>query len=167
VEHWSILIEKEYLKFSCAHFLIFPDGSKERLHGHNYHVVVEVAGKLDGHGLVIDFKQVKPVVRRLCDRLDEHWLIPETHPELKWSHRDDGHTEVTYRACRYLAPTEEVIVLPIGNTSAENLAAWIGRELCRELREEFGRAKVRRLRVEVSETRGQSGVYEFSDPAEA
>jgi len=117
MEQWSILIEKEYLKFSCAHFLIFPDGSKERLHGHNYQVVCEVDGSLSEHGLVIDFKQVKPIIRRLCDHLDEHWLIPGKHPVLTYRHRDDGHTEVTYKDCRYLAPTNEIIVLPINNTS--------------------------------------------------
>jgi 6-pyruvoyltetrahydropterin/6-carboxytetrahydropterin synthase len=162
-ERWSILITKEYLKFSCAHFLIFPDGSKERLHGHNYHVTCEIDGSLDRHGLVIDFKQVKPIIKRLCDDLDEHWLIPGEHPELTFRHRDDGHTEVTYRACRYLAPTDEIIVLPINNTSAENFAAWMGRQLVAELRERFGAISVNRLRITVSETSGQDGVYTYSD----
>ena len=99
-EHWSILITKEYLKFSCAHFLIFPDGSKERLHGHNYQVTCEVDGSLSEHGLVIDFKMVKPIVKELCDFLDEHWLIPGEHPTLRYRHREDGHTEVEYRECR-------------------------------------------------------------------
>lgn len=163
MENWSILIAKEYLKFSCAHFLIFPDGSKERLHGHNYQVTCEVDGRLSEHGLVIDFKQVKPIVRRLCDDLDEHWLIPGEHPELRYTHRDDGHTEVTYRACRYLAPTDEIIVMPINNTSAENFAAWIGRTLLARLRETFGRVSVAALRIEVSETSGQRGVYRYAD----
>jgi 6-pyruvoyltetrahydropterin/6-carboxytetrahydropterin synthase len=163
MEQWSILIEKEYLKFSCAHFLIFPDGSKERLHGHNYHVVTEVNGKLSELGLVIDFKMVKPIIKALCDYLDEHWLIPGKHHELTYKHRDDGHTEVTYRKCRYLAPTEEIIVLPINNTSAENFAAWLGRELFKRLQESFGKLSVFRLRVEVSETSGQAGVYTYSD----
>ncbi len=159
MEHWSILIEKEYLKFSCAHFLIFPDGSKERLHGHNYQVTCEVEGSLDEHGLVIDFKQVKPVIKALCDELDEHWLIPAHHPELRFVHRDDGHTEVTYRDCRYLAPTDEVIVMPFNNTSAENLSAWLGRSLVERLQRMFGKVKVRRLRLTVAETSGQYGVY--------
>jgi 6-pyruvoyltetrahydropterin/6-carboxytetrahydropterin synthase len=156
---WSILIEKEYLKFSCAHFLIFPDGSKERLHGHNYQVTCEIDGELSDRGLVIDFKLVKPVIRALCDDLDEHWLIPGQHPELVYRHREDGHTEVTYRTCRYLAPTDEIIVLPITNTSAENLATWVGDTLITRLRERFGETKVRRLRVTVAETSGQMGVY--------
>ena len=159
MESWSILVDKEYLKFSCAHFLIFPDGSKERLHGHNYHVVVEVAARLGRHGLVIDFKQVKPIARRLCDFLDEHWLIPGLHPELQWRQREDAHVEVAYRGSRYLVPTDEVIVLPINNASAENFAAWFGRTLLAELRAGFGEMEVERLRVEVSETPGQSGVY--------
>jgi 6-pyruvoyltetrahydropterin/6-carboxytetrahydropterin synthase len=163
MQSWSILIEKEYLKFSCAHFLIFPDGSKERLHGHNYQVVCEVDGRLSEQGLVIDFKQVKPVIRDLCDGLDEHWILPGKHPVLTFRHRDDGHTEVQYKDCRYLAPTDEIIVLPINNTSAENFATWIGGELLAKLRERFGRVSVSRLRVEVSETKGQSGVYTYSD----
>jgi 6-pyruvoyltetrahydropterin/6-carboxytetrahydropterin synthase len=162
VEQWSILVEKEYLKFSCAHFLIFPDGSKERLHGHNYQVTCEVDGELSAHGLVIDFKMVKPIIKQLCDELDEHWLIPGEHAELSFRHRDDGHTEVVYRDCRYLAPSDEVIVLPINNTSAENFAAWMGRNLRTRLLAAFGALSVRRLRVTVSETAGQSGVYTFS-----
>ncbi len=35
-------VEKEHLKFSAAHFLIFANGSAERLHGHNYRVAVEL-----------------------------------------------------------------------------------------------------------------------------
>src|SRR5690242_4697931 len=46
MESWSIDIYKEYFKFSAAHFLIFPDGSAERLHGHNYRVYVEIAAEL-------------------------------------------------------------------------------------------------------------------------
>ena len=116
-ERWSIHLHKENFKFSAAHFLIFPDGSKERLHGHNYRVSVEIEAPLDRNGLVVDFKQVKPVIRAICDELDEHWLVPGMHPELKVAVGDDGHTRVSYRDHHYMAPSEEVIVLPLGNTS--------------------------------------------------
>src|SRR5678809_1048521 len=56
MERWSIELAKEYFKFSAAHFLIFPDGSSERLHGHNYRVRVEIEASLTRHGLVLDFK---------------------------------------------------------------------------------------------------------------
>jgi 6-pyruvoyltetrahydropterin/6-carboxytetrahydropterin synthase len=103
------------------------------------------------------------VIRELCDSLDEHWLLPGEHPELQVVVRDDGHTEVTYRECRYLVPSDEVIILPLNNTSAENLASWIGRELVRRIGEQFGRSQIQRLRLSVSETPGQWGVYYYSD----
>ena len=84
-------------------------------------------------------------------------------PDLEINERDDGHTEVRYRDCQYLAPTDEVIVLPINNSSAENLATWIGRELVRRIAERFGRTQIQKLKLAVSETSGQWGVYYFSD----
>ena len=161
MERWAIHMHKEYFKFSCAHFLIFPDGSKERLHGHNYHVDAEIEGQLTDKGIVIDFILVKPVIRELCDWLDEHWLLPGEHPELQIKERDDGHTDVVYRDARYLVPTDETIVLPINNSSAENLATWFGRELLSRIEDRFGITQVRKLRVSVSETDGQAGVYRF------
>ena len=161
MERWSIQIDKEYLKFSAAHFLIFPDGSAERLHGHNYRVYLEVEGALTRHGLVLDFKRVKPVVRELLDALDEHWLLPGEHEELRASERADGVIEVRYRERYYAAPREDVIVLPINNTSAENLATWVGRELRARLRARFPDADLRAMRVAVEETAGQRGVWRW------
>lgn len=164
MESWAIDLHKEYFKFSCAHFLIFPDGSKERLHGHNYYVSVVIEGSLE-KGLVLDFNHAKPVVRELCDSLDEHWLVPAEHPELKIEALADGHTSVVYREDRYLVPTSELIALPINNTSVENLSTWFGRELRRRLESRFGSTRVDRLEVAISETSGQRGVYRQSDLA--
>ncbi|HPF15297.1 MAG: 6-carboxytetrahydropterin synthase [Planctomycetes bacterium] len=166
MEHWGIDLSKEYLKFSAAHFLIFPDGSTERLHGHNYRVFVELEAGLDEFGLVIDFQRIKPVVRELCDYLDEHWLLPEHHPVLSIHARPDGVTEVRYKDLFYAAPSTDVIALPINNTSSENLATWIGRELRERLRERFPQAPIQNLRVAVEETSGQRGIYRYQvDPA--
>ena len=161
MERWGIEIAKEYFKFSAAHFLIFPDGSCERLHGHNYRVFVEVDAELGEQGLVIDFKKIKPVVRDLVDMLDEHWILPGEHPVLVVEDRGDGVTEVRYGDRYYACPTEDAIVLPINNTSSENLATWFGRRLIEEVELRFPGVKPRRLRVAVEETSGQRGVYEF------
>lgn len=161
MESWSIEIDKEYLKFSAAHFLIFPDGSAERLHGHNYRVYVAVEGALTVHGLVLDFKRVKPVVREMVDALDEHWLIPGQHPVLRWSERPDGVVEVRYLERYYAAPKADVLILPINNTSAENLAGWLGHELLRRLKAKFPDADLRAARVAVEETPGQRGIWSW------
>ena len=157
-ESWSISIAKDYLKFSAAHFLIFPDGTAERLHGHNYKVFVDVHTDLDQHGLVVNFKEIKPLVREVCDELDEHLLIPGEHPVLT-AVRVGAQMEIRYRERRYLIPAEEVIVLPIGNTSAENLAAWFGRTLRERMAAKWASLRVRQLSIGIEETPGQRGTW--------
>jgi len=158
-ERWSIAIDKDYLKFSAAHFLIFPDGTAERLHGHNYKVYVRVQTELDQHGLVVNFQEIKPLVRGICDELDEHLLLPGRHPVLTAAKTADGAMDIRYRGRRYLVPADEVIVLPIGNTSAENLAAWVGQEVRERMRARWPDLRLRQLEVAVEETPGQRGIY--------
>lgn len=157
-ESWSIEIEKDYLKFSAAHFLIFPDGTAERLHGHNYKVYVTVHTALDAHGLVVNFKEIKPLIRQLCDELDEHLLLPGAHPVLTAT-RAGEHYDIRYHERRYLVPADEVLVLPIGNTSAENLAAWFGRTLRARMLAAWPDLPLREMSVGVEETPGQRGTW--------
>lgn len=165
MERWSIEVEKEYLKFSAAHFLIFPDGSAERLHGHNYRVHVALEARLSRFGLVLDFQHIKPLVRELVGELDERWILPGEHPELRVERRADGVVEVRYRERYYAAPAADVLVLPINNTSAENLATLLARRLLERLRTRYAEVVVNELEFAVEETTGQRGVYRYSpDP---
>jgi 6-pyruvoyltetrahydropterin/6-carboxytetrahydropterin synthase len=161
MERWSIEVEKEYLKFSAAHFLIFPDGTAERLHGHNYRVTAALEARLSPHGLVLDFQHLKPLIRELVGELDERWLVPGEHAELRATPRADGVVEVRYRERYYAAPAADVLVLPINNTSAENLATLLGRRLLERLRARYPDVAVRRLVLGVEETAGQRGVYAY------
>lgn len=155
---WSIRIHKDYLKFSAAHFLIFPDGTAERLHGHNYKVWVSVETELDPHGLVINFKAIKPLVRSIVDELDEYLLVPGLHPVLTCRELGDGMAEIRYRERRYLVPADEVRVLPISNTSAENLAGYVADQLLARLAARMPEVEPLALEVGVEETPGQAGV---------
>jgi 6-pyruvoyltetrahydropterin/6-carboxytetrahydropterin synthase len=161
-ESWSISIQKDYLKFSAAHFLIFPDGSAERLHGHNYKVFVDLHTELDAHGLVVNFQEIKPMVRKLCNELDEHLLIPGEHPVLTAEVKGE-HYEIRYRERFYMVPKEEVIVLPISNSSAENLAAWFGRTLRERMAQAWPHLLVKQMTVGVEETPGQRGNWTVRD----
>ena len=158
MESWSIRVHKDYLKFSAAHFLIFPDGTAERLHGHNYKVFVELHSGLDQHGLVLNFMDVKPRIRALVDELDEHLLLPGEHQVLTVEDDGEGQTEIRYRERRYLIPTDEVIVLPINNSSAENLAGYLGHRLLERLTSDFPDASLSKLILGVEETPGQQGI---------
>ncbi|MHC5064913.1 MAG: 6-pyruvoyl trahydropterin synthase family protein [Planctomycetota bacterium] len=161
---WSIHIEKDYLKFSAAHFLIFPDGSAERLHGHNYKVFVDVESALDEHGLVLNFREIKPLIRELVDELNERLLIPAEHPVLTCEPHGGTSMEIRYRERRYLIPAEEIMLLPISNTSAENLAGWLADTLLQRLAERFDGLVPDSLRVGVEETAGQRGIVEVRKP---
>ncbi|MBK0379591.1 6-carboxytetrahydropterin synthase QueD [Mucilaginibacter segetis] len=63
--------------FDAAHFLPnVPEGHRcRKLHGHTYHLAVFVSGPVvTGEGWVIDFKDLKSVVKPLVDQLDHHLL---------------------------------------------------------------------------------------------
>ena len=76
--------------------------------------------------------------------------------------RADGVVEVRYRERYYAAPAADVLVLAINNTSAENLATLLGRELLTRLRTRYPEVEVRALAMAVEETAGQRGVYHYA-----
>jgi len=67
-------IFKEF-KFEAAHKLPnVPEGHQcGRLHGHSFKVRVTVSGEIDENtGWVIDFSDIKSVVKPIIDRLDRY-----------------------------------------------------------------------------------------------
>jgi len=61
--------------FAAAHNLRDYEGSCERLHGHNWQVDVHLrAERLNNLGMVIDFRELKAITRRLLDELDHRYL---------------------------------------------------------------------------------------------
>src|SRR5438445_8473871 len=74
-QRYSVVVAKDYLKFSAAHFIAYP-GFREPLHGHNYQVSVTVEAELGPDGYVLDFGLVKRVAHALCGELDERVLLP-------------------------------------------------------------------------------------------
>ena len=66
--------------FSSGHFLRNYRGKCENPHGHNYKVRVTLQGKeLDQAGLLLDFRQLKDVMRPTIEYLD-HQMINELKP---------------------------------------------------------------------------------------
>lgn len=69
-------ITKEFA-FSASHQLkdLPPEHQCGRLHGHNYVVVVELAGEtLNAHGFVRDYHELAPLKRYIDDELDHRHL---------------------------------------------------------------------------------------------
>ena len=66
--------------FSSGHYLRNYRGKCENPHGHNYRVLVTLAGReLDESGLLLDFKILKDVLRPVVSYLD-HRMINDLEP---------------------------------------------------------------------------------------
>jgi 6-pyruvoyltetrahydropterin/6-carboxytetrahydropterin synthase len=155
---FSIEVAKDYFNFASAHFLIFPDGQREPLHGHNYQVSVILQGEIDHAGVVLDFITFKPLVKQVCDALDHRTLIQTESPVIKVTRRA-GEIEVRYKTQRLLLPRRDVILLPLVNTSTELLAEHVAGQIRREVRRTFPHSRIRSIEVAVEEARGQRGTF--------
>jgi 6-pyruvoyltetrahydropterin/6-carboxytetrahydropterin synthase len=152
---YEITLGKEDMKFSSAHFTLF-DGAMERLHGHNYHVLLTVKALRLRRGLLLDFGILKQEARRLCAELDEALLVPGDCPELELLRAGD-EIELRLRGKRYVLPAEDCRVLPVPNMSCECLAAYFCHSLMARLETPLRAAGVLSLAATVEESPGQSG----------
>jgi 6-pyruvoyltetrahydropterin/6-carboxytetrahydropterin synthase len=144
--------------FSAAHFITFGDKC-ERLHGHNYHVAAECVGPLDENRLVVDFLWVRAKLRAIVADLDHYVLLPTEHPRMRVE--DDGReVSATFATQRWVFPSGDCRLLPVANTTAELLAAYIGGRLLADLKDAM--ATIESLRVEVDECDGQIAIWRQS-----
>lgn len=154
METTTLLLQKQNFKFSAAHFLIFDQNRAEKLHGHNYQVKVDITvpseADLAKQGYFIDFNEFKKIIKTRLDEWDEVVLLPKDQPEMKF--KENGPSlEVRFRDRYYVFPKNEVVLLPVTNTSVEQFS----RLLAADFYAQFKRYGVKRVRVSVEETRGQ------------
>jgi len=74
----------KYIDFCYGHRLMNYDGKCRHLHGHNGRVEIEIAGeKLDERGMVVDFGEIKSVMKRWIDEnLDHRMILRKDDPAL-------------------------------------------------------------------------------------
>ncbi|MBA2564363.1 MAG: 6-carboxytetrahydropterin synthase [Gemmatimonadetes bacterium] len=155
---YRVRVTKDYLTFASGHFISFEDHECERLHGHNYRVGVVVEGPLGAGQYVLNFVTIKRTMKRLADELDHRVLIATHNPVIAVHEEPDGSVGVTCRDRRYRFPREDVVLLPISNTTAELLATHLSGRLHDELRK-LGHTHLTALEIEVEESTGQSAFY--------
>jgi 6-pyruvoyltetrahydropterin/6-carboxytetrahydropterin synthase len=153
---WKVRVEGTDLRFSAAHFTTF-EGQCEPLHGHNYAVTVEVEGDLTGDAWVIDFVKLRRMARRICDELDHRFLLQLDSPVLEVGN-GTRNWKVRFGERGWVFPTEEVVALPIDNSTAERLAEWFAGRLTDEL-QAAGAANVTAITVGIQEAPGQAAWY--------
>lgn len=168
---FKVRVTKDYTVFCAGHFITYEGDQCEALHGHNYRAAASLEGELGESFYVFDFVTLKRILRAICDRLDHRMLLPLQNPHLQLS-QDDESVLIRYRDKQYVFPKDEVVLLPIPNTTAEKLAEWIGGELEADLRQRGetpsgetpsgqtpgGPQGLKAMEVEVEESFGQSAV---------
>ncbi|HLJ36490.1 MAG TPA: 6-pyruvoyl tetrahydropterin synthase family protein [Ktedonobacteraceae bacterium] len=155
----KVKVEGGYLKFSSAHFITFG-GKCERLHGHNYNVLVEIEGTLNDDKLVFDFTILKRLTREICQKLNHRFLLPLRNPHLELIESPDAW-EIHFQQRRYVFPRTDVVELPIDNSTAERLAEYICHELLTSL-PTYNTANLYTIQVGVEEAPMQMAYYRQS-----
>ena len=155
----KVKVEGGYLKFSSAHFITFG-GKCERLHGHNYSVLVEIEGTLNDDKLVFDFTILKRLTKEICQTLNHRFLLPMRNPHLALIESSDAW-EIHFEQRRYVFPRTDVVELPIDNSTAERLAEYICQELITRL-SPYNIANLHTISVGVEEAPMQIAFYRQS-----
>lgn len=154
IQHCSIRIDKEDIKFSAGHFTLFNDGARERLHGHNFKVSAVISTRVNHHGMAFDYNIIKRAMRSLCAQLDEYVLIPERAKALEISHVGRSIV-IRCGEDEFRLPADDVRLLPIRNTTVEELAIYLLGRLV-EMEAWSAHWGVSEIALEVSSGPGQS-----------
>jgi 6-pyruvoyltetrahydropterin/6-carboxytetrahydropterin synthase len=150
-KHFQVRVEG--VQFDAAHCATIGTEC-EPLHGHSYAVTAEVDGTLTENAWVIDFVELKSILRDICDELDHRFLLQKESRVLAIECRG-AEWEVRSRAGNvYTLPASDVVALPVDNTTAERLAQWVSGRLWQALRDREAN-NVRTVTIEVWEGPGQ------------
>jgi 6-pyruvoyltetrahydropterin/6-carboxytetrahydropterin synthase len=154
---FRIHVAKEYLGFSSGHFITYNGHQCEPLHGHNYRTRIRLEGALDENFYVVDFAHIKRIMKRVCDDLDHRMLLPLNNHLLALD-VGEASVKVCYGPRCYVFPREDVVLLPIPNTTAEMLAQYICGQVTAELRK-LDMHHLSAIEIEVEESFGQAAIY--------
>ena len=175
------------LRFSSAH-IIPAHSSCGFIHGHSYFVDVEIQGKRSGkYDFVVDFKDIKDVVRSICKKLDHRVLIPINNDNMKFKgiancedktdldidESDTNSTdsnqlsvldfcnkdyvEFAIKNKEYKFPMEDCVLLPLKHSSAEELSQYFANIVFEDLKEKG--YKIDSVSVGVNEGIGQGAFF--------
>jgi 6-pyruvoyltetrahydropterin/6-carboxytetrahydropterin synthase len=128
-----IEIDGEYsgIKFSASHFI--PGHDKcGRLHGHSYTLHLVLYGEKADDGMVMDFVDLKKALKKIVDELDHRVLLPSRSKSVSIK-KAGREIEVMVGPKRYVFPNEDVAILDVAQTSAEEMAELIIARLLKHL----------------------------------
>lgn len=150
----TIRLAKEAMKFSAGHFTIFSATERERVHGHNFVVEVDLQARMQGNGMCFDYGIYKAKVIALCRELNEWMLLPMRSPHLRIE-TEGACVFACFNSERIPFLQRDVKLLDVANVTLEELAAWFLQRLGED-REALREHAIEDIEVRVSSGPGQS-----------
>lgn len=123
-------------KWEAAHRLPWHKGVCKNVHGHSYHMTVELYGSPDKQGMIVDFSYIKKVVNPLIDAWDHATLVAENDIDLISALQ-------TLNSKHY--------ILPFDSTS-ENLCLFVANFVQQEGKELLRKHLIEKISIKVQET---------------
>jgi len=77
----TVMYVKKEFTFDAAHYLEKYHGKCERLHGHTYRLAVTVKGEPDSEGMVMDFLELKAIVKEKVLSALDHSCLNDMVPQ--------------------------------------------------------------------------------------
>jgi len=154
---YTLELSKEDMKFSAGHFTIFSATERERLHGHNFCVAVEITAEMQENGMGFDYSLYKQRIRNLCRQWDEYFILPTRSPYLQIE-EDGDYLYAHFNGQRLPFLKEDVLLLPIVNATVEEFSYLFVQELTQDP-DELAQFGICSLKVKVFSGPGQAGTY--------
>ena len=156
---YNLFLSRDYLTFSCAHFVI-GENFYEPLHGHNYKILINVNGTQGKDNMVIDFHDIKKILKPFIDSLDHYVLVPSNNKFLEITEKDEQVIiKIPHLDKEYELPKSDVVLLPIENTTVEEISHYFVKLLAQS--EEIKRENISQVTVTVYEYEGQGVTTEL------
>ncbi|MFO7678040.1 MAG: 6-pyruvoyl tetrahydropterin synthase family protein [Thermoplasmatota archaeon] len=117
------------IRFSSAHLI--PGHVKcHVLHGHTYAIHLRIYGEKNTHGFLIDFSEIKSVLKSIAYQLDHKVLVPKANKAFTV---ENNEIHASCNNKKYIFPFQDCVILPIDNVTAENLAEYILSEVLKKI----------------------------------
>ncbi len=143
------------IRFSACHFI--PRHEKcSRLHGHSYILRLRLEGDIGDDGMVMDFVVLKKKLKAFVEDYDHKTILPGKSNDVKLTISDNS-VEAISCGKRYVFPIEDVVIIDVTNTTAEEMTKLMVTTMVEEV--EFP-ANVRKVAIGLDEERGQTAWYE-------
>lgn len=152
----TLAIDSASLSFSSGHFTIFSAIDRENLHGHDYQLAATLSTWIGESGISFDYRDYKNKMKALCDRLNSLTLLPSHNPHLHVEQTPEKIIAIHNQQRMEFLP-RDALVLPIRNTTLEELSHWFLTEFVEQHRQQLAADCVDAIDMRLSTRPGQTG----------